>query len=232
MLSLMAVDPFSTKGVEYILVLLFLGALPVYWKILNRPVRPALQPGLAAARRPGVSGWFRLPETAYYHPGHAWAIPAGQGLWRVGVDDFAQLLLGQAAGLRLPEVGTRLEQGAPGWGVTVDGRTMDVLSPVSGQVVARNDEALQRPDLVNHDPYGLGWLMVVATPDPAPNMKTLLHGSLAQAWMGTTERQLRGRMDRDLGIVMQDGGTPVTGIARAIAPTGWDGIVREFLLTG
>lgn len=230
MFTLMAVDPFATKGIEYVLVLVFLAALPLYWKWLNAGARPALQ-ARTTARQHAASGWFRLPADHYHHPGHAWAQPAGERRWRIGVDDFAQLLLGRVNGVTLPDVGTQLVQGARGWGMRVGSETFDMLAPVNGRVTGRNEQVLHEPGLVNRDPYGSGWLLEIESSDPAPDRKTLLHGELAKAWMGTTENALRGRMDHDLGTVMQDGGTPVIGLARAIAPDQWSAFAREFLLT-
>ena len=95
-------DPFATKGTEYLIVIGFLGALPLFWRYLN--ANPLLAPSrVLAAQRKMLSGWFRLPETASYHPGPTWAVPAGGGRFRVGLDDFAQKLLGNAAAIVLPE---------------------------------------------------------------------------------------------------------------------------------
>jgi hypothetical protein len=54
---------------------------------------------------------------------------------------------------------------------------------------------------------------------------------IAGPWMETTERMLGRMMSSDLGVVLQDGGVPVTGIARALSADRWDAIAREFLLT-
>src|SRR3990172_5631590 len=115
----LARDPFATKGVEYLLTIAFLALLPLYWRYLNGA--PLLAPSrVLAAQRRMLSGWFRLPETAWYHPGHTWAIPVGANRVRVGVDDFAQKLLGTAQAIALPPVGARLDRGKPGWTLEVD----------------------------------------------------------------------------------------------------------------
>ncbi len=62
----------------------------------------------------------------------------------------------------------------------------------------------------------------------------LLFGQLADRWMEMTEGCLRHRVSGDLGLVLQDGGTPVSGIARNLheGEDDWHYMVREFLLTG
>ena len=90
----------------------------------------------------------------------------------------------------------------------------------------------RRPELVNEDPYGRGWLMKVRVPRVKSNVSNLLGGSLALEWMEQAARSLRRRMSGELGEVMQDGGLPVVGIAKNLSPEKWDELAREFLLTG
>jgi len=221
-------DPFATKGIEYLIVLGFLFLLPLYWRYLNGAPRLAPARVLAAQRRT-LSGWFRLPETVYYHPGHTWAIPVSRGRVRIGVDDFAQKLLGAAAQLTLPDVGSRLSRGGPGWTLEVAAHAFDLPAPVAGRVVARNEAALRSPNLINEDPYGKGWLLEVETPSWRPSLRTLLHGDRAKAWLARVEEALRLRMSPEVGAVLQDGGVPVPGIARALSSEGWDALARDLL---
>ena len=222
------VDLFATKGAEYMLVLAFLALLVPFWQVLNRPVRA----GLRAARRLGASiaHWFRLPEGIYYHLGHSWAMPQGEVV-RVGVDDFAQRLVGRPQALHLPPVGSRVEQGEVAWRLSVDSKAVDMLSPVTGEVVAVNERVLERPELINQDPYGEGWLLAVKPHNHRANFRNLLRGKVANAWMRVTADALQERMGGELGTVLQDGGLPVTGLARALWLDGWDRMAREFLLT-
>ena len=93
------VEIFATKGVEYLLVIGFLVALVIYWRVLNAGGRPATAVGAGAPRAAGWSdwsGWFRLEPELYYHPGHAWVRPDDEGLVTVGIDDFGQKLVGRA----------------------------------------------------------------------------------------------------------------------------------------
>jgi glycine cleavage system H lipoate-binding protein len=147
------------------------------------------------------------------------------------MDDFSQKLLGEADAVTLPEVGAPVEQGAPGWRLTVDGTDVDLLSPVDGIVVARNEKVLGKPGLVNDDPYGDGWLLKVKPTRGKPNLVGLLGGDLARAWMSETEDALRRRVSPELGLVLQDGGVPICGIAQAIAPETWVDLAKDLLKT-
>jgi glycine cleavage system H protein len=223
------VDIFATKGIEYLLVIGFLLVLTPFWRILRVPART----GIEAVRRAmaSVAQWFSLPEGLFYHQGHSWLMPQGAELVKVGVDDFAQKLVGRSNKIDLPRVGSRIEQGAVGWKLDIGKKNIDMLSPVTGDVVAVNKDIAKNPDLINQDPYGKGWLMMVKPDNKRATVKNLLTGKVATAWMDKTADTLRERMGGELGVVSQDGGLPVSGIAKALSPDAWDKIASEFLLT-
>jgi glycine cleavage system H protein len=223
------VDLFATKGIEYLLVIGFLLVLVPFWRFLRVPARA----GFEVMRRAmaSVAQWFSVPEDLYYHQGHSWIMPQGAELVKVGVDDFAQRLVGSTDKISLPKVGSRIEQGDVGWKLGIDAKTIDMLSPVTGDVVAVNKDIMRNPTLINQDPYGKGWLMMVKPANQRTTVKNLLTGKLATAWMEKTADTLRERMGGELGVVYQDGGLPVSGIAKALSPDAWDKMASEFLLT-
>ncbi len=223
------VDIFATKGIEYLLVIGFLLALTPFWRILRAPARA----GMEVVRRAmaSVAQWFSLPEGLFYHQGHSWLVPQGAELVKVGVDDFAQKLVGRSNKITLPKVGSRIEQGEVGWKLDVGKKNVDMLSPVSGSVVAVNKDIVTNPDLINQDPYGKGWLVMVKPDNKRATVKNLLTGKVATAWMDKTADELREKMGSEIGTVYQDGGLPVSGIAKALSPDAWDKIASEFLLT-
>jgi hypothetical protein len=95
--------------------------------------------------------------------------------------------------------------------------------------VARNEAALRDPRLVNGDPYGDGWLLEVEAPRWTSGSRSLLRGDRAKEWLVRTEQALRLKMSPEVGAVLQDGGVPVPGIARALSEVGWDELARELL---
>jgi glycine cleavage system H lipoate-binding protein len=232
----MPLDIFATKGTEYLLVIFFLVSLIAFWRLLNGPARAkAENPSPSPAepeQQPG--SWFTMAGKRYYHPGHSWLFPESTDIVIVGIDDFAQKLIGAPCNLDLPEPGTRLKQGERGWSLGVDTQKIDFLSPVEGEVVAINDQVLADPGILNNDPYGEGWLLKVKTTKLRPNLMGLLFGQMAERWMEMTEGCLRRRISGDLGLVLQDGGTPMPGIARNLheGEEDWHYMVREYLLTG
>lgn len=225
------VDIFATKGVEYLLVIGFLVVLVFFWRFLNSPSPETVSTQEAAWKLIPISDWFRFAENLFYHQGHSWAKPEDNGVVLVGMDDFAQKLLGRPRQVELPRVGAKVRQGEKAWNLHVDGKTIDMLSPVDGKVVAINEEVLHHPDLINQDPYEKGWLLKVRVRKMKTNLKNLLSGHLAKAWLEETENKLRERMTGEFGLALQDGGIPVSGIAMSLDPEHWEDVAREFLLT-
>ncbi len=227
-------DPFATKGIEYLLVFGYLSLLVPFWLYLSwvaRRQQPEVALATSASRAATRKPWFEVPEGFHFHRGHTWARPDEGEVLRVGMDDFAQKLLGEPSALLLPKVGDYVAQGEKGWGLRVDGHEVDLLSPLNGEVVAVNQDAIRDPELVCQDPYGQGWLMKVRAGRPKTALKNLLPKELAQVWMDKTIGQLGGLMQGELGPVLQDGGIPMQGFARQLGGDRWPEVAAQLLMT-
>lgn len=99
-----------------------------------------------------------VPEDLVYTKEHEWARIDGAEVV-VGITDYAQDQLGDVVFVSLPEPGAEVTAGQAFGEVESTKSVSDVYSPVSGRVVAKNDEVEQKPELVNDDPYGAGWLV-------------------------------------------------------------------------
>ncbi|MCG6536863.1 MAG: glycine cleavage system protein H, partial [Syntrophales bacterium LBB04] len=224
------VNIFATKGVEYLLVISVLLLFIPFWRMVSSPAKSSSQ--ATAWSVPALSEWFQLPEEKiYYHQGHSWAMPETGNIVKVGMDDFAQKLVGKIDGVQLPKVGSRVTQGEKGWSLLAGPKSTDMLSPVDGEIIAINESLLSPPETIGHDPYGKSWLLKVQAPKITANLKNLLSGDLARKWMEGVRESLLARMNYNLGTVSQDGGVLVEGIARNIDQERWDEIAKEFFLS-
>jgi hypothetical protein len=124
-----------------------------------------------------------------------------------------------------------LEQGGKGWILGVDSKTTDIISPVSGEVIAVNDEALRNPRILNQDPYGRGWLIKVRVPSVSNNIRNLLSGELAAAWMKNAAAALCLKMADDPQLLTRGNGSAATGNAEDLSQNRWKEIAREFFLS-
>jgi len=105
-----------------------------------------------------------VPDELQYTAEHEWARVGGEDgkqTLRVGITDYAQQALGDVVYVSLPDVGARLAQGAAFGEVESTKSVSALYAPVAGTVVARNDALDQRPELINSDPYGEGWIVEI-----------------------------------------------------------------------
>jgi glycine cleavage system H protein len=125
------------------------------------------------------------PDDLLYTSEHEWLRRPGEaeGSVRVGITHFAQDALGDIVYVSLPEVGQTIESGGTCGELESTKSVSDVYSPVSGEVVARNDSLDATPELVNNDPYGGGWLFEVVPSDPA-QLDALLDAASYEATLG------------------------------------------------
>ena len=101
-----------------------------------------------------------VPEGLRYSAEHEWVAVDGSRA-RVGITDFAQDALGDVVFVQLPDVGLEVLAHAACAEVESTKSVSEIYAPLSGTVVEVNDALTDRPELVNEDPYGAGWIMVV-----------------------------------------------------------------------
>ena len=109
---------------------------------------------------------MECPEDLRYTKEHEWVRIDG-AIATVGITDFAQHELGDVVFVELPAPGTSLSKGQA-FGVIESVKAVsDIYAPLGGAVVEVNAEVGQRPELVNAEPYGVGWLIKIRVADTA-----------------------------------------------------------------
>ena len=106
-----------------------------------------------------------IPGDLKFLKSHEWARVEDSGRITVGISDHAQGLLGDLVYVELPNVGDTIEQGGAAAVVESVKAASDVYSPVGGTVVEVNSALSDKPETINEDAYGEGWIFVVATDD-------------------------------------------------------------------
>lgn len=106
------------------------------------------------------------PEELLYTREHEWVKVDGNRA-RVGITSYAQEQLGDVVFVELPKVGTQVTQ-MKTFGVVESVKAIsDLFAPLTGKVVEVNERLPGRPELVNSDPYGEGWMIVIELGNPA-----------------------------------------------------------------
>ncbi|THJ17820.1 MAG: glycine cleavage system protein GcvH [Nitrospira sp. CG24B] len=107
-----------------------------------------------------------IPADLRFHKEHEWVRLNGKQA-TVGISDFAQDALGDIVFLDLPKVGVSVKVGQQIGEVESTKTTSTIYTPVSGTVSQINTELKNRPEVVNSDPYGTGWIAIIDLADPA-----------------------------------------------------------------
>jgi glycine cleavage system H protein len=109
---------------------------------------------------------MQLPDGLHYTTEHEWLRLEGAEAV-IGITDFAQDALGDVVYVDVPAEGTAVTADKPFSEVESTKSVSDVYAPVTGSVIERNLLLEERPELVNEQPYGDGWLVVVEVRDPS-----------------------------------------------------------------
>ena len=107
-----------------------------------------------------------IPGDLKFLKSHEWARVEGDGKVTVGISDHAQGLLGDLVYVELPNVGDRVEAGNACAVVESVKAASDVYSPITGKVVEVNAALSDKPETINEDAYGDGWIFVVEAEEP------------------------------------------------------------------
>ncbi|AIF68192.1 glycine cleavage system protein GcvH [Terribacillus saccharophilus] len=108
-----------------------------------------------------------LPKDLRYTEEHEWIKKEDGNQYRIGITDFAQDELGDIVFVELPSVGDELKADEPFGSVESVKTVSELYAPISGKVVAVNDDLDDSPEFVNESPYEKAWMIVVEADDDA-----------------------------------------------------------------
>lgn len=121
-----------------------------------------------------------VPEGLHYSKDFEWVKMEGDKA-RIGITDYAQKQLREIVYAELPSEGTEISQNEPYGTVESVKAVSDLVAPMSGTIEQINSEVQENPELLNEDPYGKGWLLVVA-PSNVDELKSIMEHAQAVEW--------------------------------------------------
>jgi glycine cleavage system H protein len=126
-------------------------------------------------------GAYEVPEGLYYSKDFEWIKVEGDKI-RMGVTDYAQKSLREIVYAELPAAGGDVKQGEPYGTVESVKAVSDLIAAASGTIEEVNDEVQSKPELLNEDPYGKGWLIVVKPANLQAELANLMDFNAAVEW--------------------------------------------------
>jgi glycine cleavage system H protein len=178
---------------------------------------------------------FDLPRGLFFDRGHTWVRLRPSGEVRIGVDDFAQALLGRIDTIEMPAVGQALKRDAVILRLIQGSRSAAFVSPVDGVVTAVNESLLRSAEALKQTSYQQNWLVTMKPTGLAATLKHLLIAEDAIQWLKGELRRFRDFVSGIapqvalVGETLQDGGHPVDGLLERMDDQVWEKFERDFL---
>jgi len=114
-----------------------------------------------------------IPAELQYTKEHEWVAPTSNTLQlRMGITDYAQGALGDIVYVQMPKIGESVIADKVCGEVESTKSVSEIFAPVTGTVVAINDQLASAPELINSDPYGAGWLIEIQVPEVPTGLLT------------------------------------------------------------
>jgi len=124
---------------------------------------------------------YEVPEGLYYHKEYLWA-RVENGKARIGMSDYAQKQLREIVYVELPSAGDTITQNDPFGTVESVKAVSDLVAPISGTIEEVNEELESKPELLNEDPYGKGWLLVITPTNLDAELKNIMDFNASVEW--------------------------------------------------
>ena len=177
---------------------------------------------------PQVAGFY-MSEQLYYFRNHTWLRLERNGLYRMGIDDFAGSLIGKAASVQLPPPGRNLDLEEYAWTVGHEYGDLEFFSPLKGVVTSTNQSLFDEAGMITEQPYAGGWLMTIEPESIAKSNRNFLSGEEARAWMVEESNLLGKHLASTAGVTMHDGASLSKELSRHLGKEKWLEIVKSHL---
>jgi glycine cleavage system H protein len=233
-------DPFSyhnlfeTKGIEYLVIILFLGLLIPFAIMMNRKVKIGQK--LTELGERLSAAVFSIPQGIFHAPNHTWTHLERAGLAEIGLDSFFASLI-QLRFLRINvRPGESLRKGEVMATIEHEGKELRISSPVSGYIMEVN--TLQNSTGTEPaDPYGKGWLLKVKPTSWKEDTYSYIFAESASGWLSHERQRFRdflaqrpvNQLPGSLQPILQDGGEIRENSLADLSPTTWCDFQQEFL---
>jgi glycine cleavage system H lipoate-binding protein len=180
---------------------------------------------------------FLLPKGYFISKAHTWVELTFAGDARIGVDDFAQKVIGTIERIEVAPLGSEIKKGQTLLKVNHGNRMLSIPSPISGKVLTVNDSLLASPNRLHQDPYLAGWVAVVAPTNISAELRFLTIADEAAKWLRKEVSRFRDFIKAQsqigvpapAGVTMLDGGTPLSGVLEQFNENTWNAFQKEFL---
>lgn len=225
---------FQTKGIEYIVIIIFLLSLIPYWVIMNRRAKMA---GYSQSPRRLSKEKIKIPGGLFFSRNHTWAHLERSGLAKIGLDDLLIQITGSVDIRFLRDAGEEIMKGDLILEMKQQDKTLRIFSPVSGKISRANADVLEDDGILAEDPYGKGWLYEITPTAWVKETHTFFMAEEALEWSVREFDKFRDFIARSSAkhspepsyVILQDGGEMADHVLSVLPAEVWDDFQQEFL---
>ncbi len=225
---------FATKGIEYLIIIAFLILIVPFWQIITRPVVRQKIKQMVGILSEKI---LRIPRGLKYSKNHTWTYLNKSGDVQMGIDDLLGHLLGKVEVKTLYENGDTVKKGDRIAELRQDGKSLDLISPISGKLISYNNKLISMPDLLNEEPYEKGWLANIEPEAWVSESSDFISGNEAVEWenkeflkfkdfMAVTAHKLAPSEEK---VVLQEGGEIIDNPMSEMPQEVWSEFQKKFL---
>jgi glycine cleavage system H lipoate-binding protein len=180
---------------------------------------------------------FVLPKGYFISKAHTWVELTFAGEARIGIDDFAQKVIGTIERIEVAPLGSEIKKGDTLMKVSHGNRMLSIPAPITGKVLAINESLVASPGRLHQDPYIAGWAAVIAPKNISSELHFLVIADEAAKWLKKEVSRFRDfiKAQSQIGVLapagatMLDGGAPLNGVLEQCNENTWNAFQKEFL---
>ena len=204
---------------------------------ITRAVSTEPEPAVYRPAAPFSPGSLVTPAGIMYDRSHAWTFMEKDGTVKVGLDDFLQHVTGSITRVQMKSNGEKVRKGEHAVSIIQNGKKLDILSPVSGTIIARNERLMNETGIVNSSPYDEGWVYSVQPENWEKESSFMIPAARFSEYLKEEFGRMRDFLATMPGVndvrlahvVLQDGGELKDGLLEEFGPETWEEFQVRFL---
>jgi glycine cleavage system H protein len=226
---------FETKGIEYLVTVIFFLILIPFWLILNRQVKSKKQTQKSLGNLTANS--LKIPQGLFFSRFHTWTHLEKSGIAKVGLDDLLLHITGEVKFNQYAKPGEKVRKGDLLAEIDQKGKLLKIYSPISGEIVEGNMVLANSPELLNEDPYVKGWMYKVKPYSWVADTNSYYLAEEATTWATQELDRFKDFLSMSIGkyspepsnLILQDGGELRDQPLSELPDEVWQDLQKDFL---
>lgn len=227
-------DLFATKGIEYLLTIVFFLLIIPFWLLLN--YREKIARGVKKGINYLSDKILSIPKGIMLSKNHTWTFLEKSGLATLGIDNFLMHVAGKSQFLLHKAAGETVKKGEQIATLKLNDRSLKLYSPVSGKVKKTNTMLTKNPWVIHKDPYGNGWILALEPSNWKAETQSFYFAEEARQWLTNELTRFKdflaqtGQRALEPGMIaLQDGGEIRENVLEEVPAEAWQEFQQEFL---